>query len=261
MSEIKLSGRIILRCEIEALTGLHIGGMGGDLEIGGVDNPVIRNPLTQEPFIPGSSLRGKMRSQLEKKIGSPQNQSVGKATIHVCKGEAALHPCHVCRLFGMPASDQGGTSTRLLIRDCSLTQRSRAELEAAHTDQAFTEVKAEVAIDRVTSAAAPRNLERVPAGAIFGPAEMVFSLYQESDMELFSDLRDCLQLTEDDYLGGGGSRGNGKIRFINIQVTLRTASEYSKEVDLGTFANLKEFEKGYEKLVKQAAELLKSGRS
>ncbi|HNY20344.1 MAG TPA: RAMP superfamily CRISPR-associated protein, partial [Flexilinea sp.] len=66
MSKIKLAGRVFIRCEIEAVTGLHIGGTGGSLEIGGIDNPVIRDPITLEPLIPGSSLRGKMRSQLEK---------------------------------------------------------------------------------------------------------------------------------------------------------------------------------------------------
>ena len=87
MSEIKLSGRIILRMNILAITGLHIGGSNTALEIGGLDKAVIRNPITQQPYIPGSSLRGKMRSLLEKALGKSQNKKVGQIHIHSCTRE------------------------------------------------------------------------------------------------------------------------------------------------------------------------------
>lgn len=251
MGDIKLIGRIFVRCNIEALTGLHIGGMGGILEIGGVDNPVVRDLLTQEPYIPGSSLRGKMRSQLERKENSPQNQPVGKAKIHICKDGKQNDPCKVCRLFGLPASDQGGTPTLLLVRDVRMTQETVDQLTKAHTDQQFTEMKAEVAIDRVTSMASPRNLERVPAGAVFGPCELVLSIFQPRDIDSLKDLRDCLQLVEDDYLGGGGSRGNGKIRFQNLKVSLRSSQTYSTENSIGTFQTLKEFEEKFDSVIKE----------
>ena len=71
MASIQLQGKIFIIGEIEATTGLHIGGSAGELDIGGVDNPVLRNPLTREPYIPGSSLRGKMRSLLDRHLDRP----------------------------------------------------------------------------------------------------------------------------------------------------------------------------------------------
>ncbi len=256
MVEIKLLGRLFLNFNVEAVTGLHIGGMAAALEIGGLDNPVVRTPLTQEPYIPGSSLRGKMRSQLEKKLGSDQNASVGKAKIHVCKNMEKENICPVCRLFGLSASEKGGTPTRLLIRDISLTDESRSQLAKAHTNQLYTELKAEVAIDRVTSMASPRNLERVPAGAVFGPAEMVFSFYEKEDINLLNVLQDCLQLVEDDYLGGGGSRGSGKVRFVNLQFTARSSENYSACKSVGEYENLQTLKEGYSNLKKNIIDVL-----
>lgn len=254
MANIKLLGRIFIHSDIKALTGLHIGGNGAALEIGGLDNPVIRNAITREPYIPGSSLRGKMRSQLEKQLGSPQNQKVGQAMIHVCKGEDSNHPCDVCKIFGLSASEKNGTPTRLLVRDVSLTEASRDELMKARTDQLFTETKSEVAIDRVTSAASPRNIERVPAGAVFGPSELVFSLYEPDDLKLLDRLLGCLQLTEDDYLGGGGSRGNGKVCFENIEVSARFSDDYNKTVELGKYSDIQELEAGFPDLKKKVSD-------
>ena len=242
MANIKLLGRLIISCDIHAVTGLHIGGNGAALEIGGQDNPVIRHAINRQPYIPGSSLRGKMRSQLEKKLGSKQNQKVGKATIHVCKDADAVNPCPVCKIFGLSAADKGGSPTRLIVRDVAMTPESVSVLMTAHTDQLFTETKSENAIDRVTSAAAPRNIERVPSETVFGPAEMVFSLYEDEDVELFGTLLDCFQLVEDDYLGGGGSRGNGKVRFESIKIQGRPSDDYSHPVLLGEYKDLQAFE-------------------
>ena len=242
MANIKLLGRLFITCDIEAVTGLHIGGNGAALEIGGQDNPVIRHAVNRQPYIPGSSLRGKMRSQLEKKLGSKQNQRVGKATIHVCKDEDAENPCQVCRIFGLTAAEKNGSPTRLIVRDVAMTEASVKMLIGSHTDQLFTETKSENAIDRVTSAAAPRNIERVPSGTVFGPAELVFSIYEASDIELFGTLLDCMQLVEDDYLGGGGSRGNGQVRFKNIKISGRNNADYSHEEELGDYETLFEFE-------------------
>ena len=135
MANIKLLGRLIITCNIHAVTGLHIGGNGAAVEIGGQDNPVIRHAINRQPYIPGSSLRGKMRSQLEKKLGRPQNQHVGKATIHVCKDADAENPCPVCKIFGLSAADKGGSPTRLIVRDVAMTEDSVTMLTNAHTDQ------------------------------------------------------------------------------------------------------------------------------
>lgn len=243
MSDIKLFGRLILEMNIKAITGLHIGGSSGDLEIGGVDNPVIRDLITQQPYIPGSSLKGKVRSQLEKALGSKQNTSVGQAKIHTCKSTEEYEKCDICQIFGAPGESEAAFPTRLIVRDVQMTEQSAAKLKKANTDMAFTELKTEVAIDRVTSAASPRNIERVPAGTIFGPAEIVFSLFDTNDQRLFKRFLEGLLLLEDDYLGGSGSRGSGKILFQNIKLIGRRTKEYSQPIELGNFTSIQEMTK------------------
>jgi len=173
---IQLKGRIFLKFNIKTVTGLHIGGSETGIEIGGIDKVVIRDPLTNRPYIPGSSLKGKIRSLLEKYLGLPLNRPIGHTYIHSCgKGDEKKYPdCHVCQIFGVPGEVEFATPTRLVVRDVHLTDESaRILTEQARTDLPYTEVKTEVAIDRVTSAANPRRIERVPAGASFGPAELV----------------------------------------------------------------------------------------
>lgn len=231
MTDINLFGRVIITANIEALTGLHIGGSSTGLEIGGLDKAVIRNPLNGQPYIPGSSLRGKMRSQTEKVLGLPQNNRIGQATIHTCKVEAEYKKnggCPVCHVFGVPAEIGYSGPTRLVVRDVSLTKESASALERVNSDLRYAELKTEVAIDRVTSAAVPRTLERVPAGAEFGPAELVFGIYEKADYARLKVVVDAMQLVEDDYLGGAGSRGSGKVCFKNIKVSIRRRDDYSK---------------------------------
>jgi CRISPR-associated protein Csm3 len=238
---IQLKGRIFLRFNIKAVTGLHIGGSETGIEIGGVENVVIRDPLTNRPYIPGSSLKGKVRSLLEKYLGLPLNRKIGKVYIHSCgKEDREKYPnCDVCQIFGVPGEIEFATPTRLVVRDIRLTDESaRILTEQARTDLPYTEVKTEVAIDRVTSAANPRRVERVPAGAVFGPAELVYSVYEgtddkgngiadpNKDVERLRILVKGLQLLEDDYLGGLGSRGSGKIKLKDIEVSVRPGEKY-----------------------------------
>jgi CRISPR-associated protein Csm3 len=240
MSErkIQLKGRVFITFDIVAVTGLHIGGTDAGVEIGGVDKTVIRDKLTNRPYIPGSSLKGKMRSLLEKYKGLKQNQKIGQGYIHSCgaeykgdelktKGAKEYAACDVCQVFGVPGERDFATPTRLVVRDTFLSEESVKKLENAQTDLPYTEVKTEVSIDRVTSAANPRQMERVPAGVTFEKAEMVFSLYEgegcsaQKDLERLNVLLEAMQLVEDDYLGGLGSRGSGKVAFTNIQVAFR----------------------------------------
>lgn len=230
MTDIKLYGRIFITANLEAMTGLHIGGSGAGLEIGGVDNEVIRNPLNNQPYIPGSSLRGKMRSQTEKSLGVDQNNKIGKDVwIHTCKEEADFNKnggCPVCHIFGLPGERKFAEPARLLVRDINLTPESITRMKEAKTELDYTELKTEVAIDRVTSAATPRTLERVPAGAVFGPAELVYAIYDAADFERLENTFNALKLVEDDYLGGSGSRGSGKVRLFEVKVTARTSADY-----------------------------------
>ncbi len=232
---IQLKGRVFVTFDIEAVTGLHIGGSDTGIEIGGVDKTVIRDPMTKRPYIPGSSLRGKMRSLTEKYLGLPQNQQVGQSRIHSCQDREAYLECPVCQIYGVPGERDFATPTRLVVRDVMMSKESAEKLEKeAHTDLPYTEVKTEVSIDRVTSAANPRQMERVPAGTIFSRAELVYSVYEgagcdaKADISRLKDLFLGMQLLEDDYLGGLGSRGSGKVRLLNIQVGLK-GKEYRLE--------------------------------
>jgi CRISPR-associated protein Csm3 len=243
MADINLFGRVFIEADIIALTGLHIGGSGADLEIGGLDKEVVRNPLTKRPYIPGSSLRGKMRSQTEKNLGLPQNNRIGQVTIHTCKKEeeyTARGGCPVCHVFGVPAEIGYSGPTRLVVRDVELTDQSAADLVKAHTDLLYTELKTEVAIDRVTSAAVPRTIERVPAGVVFSPAELVFGIYEAADYKRLKVVFEAMQLVEDDYLGGQGSRGSGKVRFENIKVYARSRKDYSQILNYKTFEKVQD---------------------
>jgi CRISPR-associated protein Csm3 len=225
---IKLHGRIILNGKIKALTGLHIGGSPGALAIGGVDLPVIRNPITQEPYIPGSSLKGKMRSLWEKAQGAsqeyPVNKTPGKEVyIHACRSKKEYENCKICQIYGSTGDSGAIAPTRIIVRDVPL---DIASMQAARTDLPYSEIKWEAAIDRVTSAATPRQIERVPAGAIFDNMQIVFNVFKSEDLNRFLDVLTALGLVEDDYLGGHGSRGSGRVAFTNLELVTKSAESY-----------------------------------
>ena len=228
---VNLYGRIFVQGNIRAVTGLHIGGAAGALEIGGVDSPVIRDPLTNRPYIPGSSLRGKMRSLTEKTAGAELNFYISRVKgkevrIHVCEEANDYQDCPVCPIFGVTGDSPASAPTRLIVRDVFLGDESAKALEEAQTDLPYSEVKWEATIDRVTSAAVPRQIERVPAGTVFESFEMVFSLYDAKDVERLATVVQAMQLLEDDYLGGLGSRGSGKIAFEQLQIRARNRTDY-----------------------------------
>ena len=230
---IKLQGRVFITGEIHTLTGLHIGGGAEGVSIGGIDNIVIRDTLTQRPYIPGSSLKGKMRSLSEKLANLPQNQRIGRDVhIHTCENKDEYRKCHVCHIYGLPGEKDFSSPTRLIVRDVKLDDKQFPE--NAKTDFPYTEIKWEAAIDRITSAAVPRQMERVPAGAIFKEFELVYSLYQQDDEDEDADVErlprafEAMQLVEDDYLGGLGSRGSGKVQFNKIAIAFRPRNSYGK---------------------------------
>jgi len=257
--KIELKGRVFLTFHIKAVTGLHIGGTETGIEIGGVDKTVIRDPLTNYPYIPGSSLKGKMRSLLEKYQGKNQNQRIGQGFIHSCDKADEYADCDICQVFGVPGERDFATPTRLIVRDVHMTSESADRLDqSGRTDLPYTEVKTEVSIDRVTSAANPRQMERVPAGTVFAPAELVYSVYDgddcnpAKDVDRLETLVKGMQLLEDDYLGGLGSRGSGKVALEHIEVKLRSNSEYlEKPKELGKYASLKDLIADLKNLQKQ----------
>ena len=242
MASIQLHGKIFLQGSINALTGLHIGGNSGELDIGGIDNPIIRNAFNRQPYIPGSSMRGKIRGLLDRHFENPLEKRVGRdVRVHECETSVDYNECPVCQIFGVAPIRQlrGKTMpTRLIVRDTFLTPESLASLDRADTDTDFTEIKTEVAIDRITSAATPRQQERVPAGAIFGPVQIVHSLYTrhgsdhdnqlQDELAYFDTVLKGMELLEDDYLGGSGSRGSGQIAFDNLTMTFKSRECYEK---------------------------------
>ncbi len=210
MSENKavLEKKIFIRGKIKALTGLHIGGSSLGMSIGGADSVVIRNPINNQPYIPGSSLKGKMRSLMEKVTGD-MDINVQNGTYGPTKDSNGI----IGKLFGVSADSKNPSApTRLIVRDAHLLNED--VLGAAEdTDMPYTEVKTEVVIDRLTSAANPRQIERVPAGAEF-ELELIVNVYNGDDeKELLDTVFQSLALVEHDYLGGNGTRGYGKVHF------------------------------------------------
>ncbi|HON35429.1 MAG TPA: type III-A CRISPR-associated RAMP protein Csm3 [Methanothrix sp.] len=236
----KLLGKIIVEGKIKALTGLHVGGSGTGMEIGGVDSVVVRDSMTHRPYIPGSSLKGSLRSLMERSEGKPFNNRVANSWIHMCKELKDFEKCCVCRVFGvtadsikLPEEAESGdnenampTLTRLMVRDALMTEETAVALEKAETDLLFTDVKTEVVIDRITSQATPRQIERVPAGSQFAFG-MIFNVFVKEDANFLKYVFQAMTLLEDDSLGGQGSRGYGKIKFDIEKVAWRPTNYYA----------------------------------
>lgn len=221
----QLDKKIIITGKIKLLTGLHIGGTNANMGIGGVDKSVIRNPIDNKPIIPGSSLKGKMRSL----IALTRGEIGGSMGRNIDNGPTQ-NPNHLAaKLFGTAISGQDANKqrpSRVIVRDGSLLSD---ESIFENTDLPFTESKTEVVIDRITSAAMPRQIERVPAGAEFS-LEIILNIFNEdNEAELKAGLMEALQLLQDDYLGGNGSRGHGQVRFEIDRIVARDATFYRGE--------------------------------
>lgn len=195
----KLTKKIIYTGTITLKTGLHIGGTNAALNIGGPDKFVVRNPINNVPYIPGSSLKGKMRSLVE--IYNGETDKGGPTKDANSKAGA---------LFGISADVDNGHASRLIVRDAEMDIYS---CDFSKTDLPYTESKTEVAINRITSKATPRTFERVPAGAKF-KLNMVLNIFEcENETDLKATLEQAINLLQDDYLGGHGSRGYGQVEI------------------------------------------------
>ena len=238
-TELKLIGKLILEGEMHCETGLHVGAGKGSLEIGGADNPVIKDAHGR-PYVPGSTLRGRVRALLEQSTG----MAVPSELVFISrrKGqEVRIHQSdrpddEICILFGRSPGRMekvgGGdidsnhaTPARLSVFDAPLVPESITPQMRETLDDELTEVKSENAIDRITSQANPRTLERVPAGARFR-IRMVLDILCPEDSVLPPLVIQGLRLLEDDALGGGGSRGNGRVRFDKLRLAWRGKDYY-----------------------------------
>ena len=200
---VSFNGKIICK------TGLHIGGVNNQIKIGGIDNEVIKHPVTDEPYIPGSSLKGKMRSQLEKKLGkiSERGEPCG------CGQET----CEVCKIFGAHRNVRSlAAPTRIIVRDCCLTEETKKKYDDLLHEKgaSYLENKAENIINRKSGTSDnPRFFERVPSGTEFDFNIQLQVFDKDDEKSLVSAVRDCLNLVEESYLGGSGSRGYGQVEF------------------------------------------------
>jgi CRISPR-associated protein Csm3 len=224
MAKLKLLKKVFIKGNIKVNTGLHIGGSDQAISIGGVDSIVVRDPITSVPYIPGSSLKGKMRSLKEKKIGLDE------------KGKVLQTPEKdlVDKIFGSPAEEKKGLG-RMIVRDAFMTKESQEQLSLLETELPYSEVKTEVQIDRITSKANPRQMERVPAGAEF-EFEIVLDICEtdntkDNESELLNEVFGALTLVQDDYLGGSGTRGYGKVKFSVKSLLYKEADDYEKSVE------------------------------
>jgi CRISPR-associated protein Csm3 len=220
---------------IHCLSGVRIGGNNNVIEIGTIDNPIIRNPITNHPYLPGSSIKGKMRSALELSLraGAPPKLSLKppKLVQGMRDGKPEINPCScgecvVCKLFGSGDTKTTNEPTRLIFRDCLLTPESAEILETAAKNSGvfFAEIKPGVRMNRATNTVARGaffNFERVPEGTDFN-FELVVRLYGDLDGESArADYRKViaqgLRLIEKEGIGGKISAGYGKVEFRDLK--------------------------------------------
>lgn len=197
-------GKILITCSLVVRTGLHIGGSGIFSPIGAVDSPVIRDPLTQRPIVPGSSLKGKLRTLLVRSDSYQKGNGIEKLP------EIDQEPEEILRLFGCANPVR---RSRLQFSDCFVLNAEEMDVVG------LTEVKTENAIRRNDSVANPRQIERVNPGVKFG-VRIVYDIAKKEEMEAdLTLLAKGMKLLQLDYLGGHGSRGSGRVSFRDFHVT------------------------------------------
>jgi len=236
---IELRKTHVLTGILEVRTGLRVGAGRDTVEIGGIDNPVVKHPHTQQPYVPGSSLKGKLRCLLEWALHCVEEDGAvygSKRDRQYPAGDPIL------RIFGATSDKWEEGPSRLIVRDAHLEKDWLEQVLRAGLP--LTEDKSEVTINRIQGKAAsmgPRTMERVPAGARF-EIEMLFKEYSvngdggETDRRSLERLIEGLRLLEQDALGGSGSRGYGRVAIKNlklngqdIQVQFEAIREISKD--------------------------------
>lgn len=196
--------KIEITGEIEVVSGLHIGASDAFAAIGAIDSPVIRDVYSDFPMIPGSSLKGKIRSLLSKAYPNP----------NVIEKTADDDSDNILRLFGCAKKDKLKNS-RLIFSDMVMDKDNWEKLKKLGL-QSQTEAKFENTISRMTSEANPRQIERVVRGATF-PLQLIYNVENEDEIiEDITLLKEGMTLLSYDYLGGSGSRGYGKVRFSGV---------------------------------------------
>ncbi len=277
-------GSFIIEYKFKALTGLRIGGSKEAFEIGGIDNCVIKTEVEIPefyqvngekknlpkgvPYIPGSSIKGKMRSLLEWVKGRVE-EKIKEYSDNIDKagGVCECGKCEICKVFGtgdantlkkLKLEKQPGPP-RLKVFDAYPTWDTLKRLQDALGEGIFTEIKTENQINRITSRANPRKIERVPAGAEF-EGEMIFDVYKkDEDKDLIKIVFEGMKRLEDNYLGGYGSRGSGKIEFTEVTIKWRDKKYYETAGKEGEILIVEKepLEEAQKKLIEKISEIFK----
>lgn len=216
----KLTKILTIKAQLVCVSGLHIGAGDTEMHIGGIDNTVIRNPLTNVPYIPGSSLKGKIRSLLEWRSGAVREKPLSWADYQNGERRDVLS---ILQLFGVGGGNQLTNEealvlgpSRLSFWDCELNEAWRKSIDDANL--LTTEAKSENSINRISGKAEnPCYTERVIAGARFD-FRLSMKVLERDEEGLLRTILSGLRLLEADSLGGSGSRGYGKVKFENLTI-------------------------------------------
>jgi len=219
----QLTSITTITATLELVTGLRIGAGDSEMQIGGVDNTVIKHPHTQSPYIPGSSLKGKMRSLLEWRSGAVKEEALGWKDFEKACGATQTEVKRILQLFGISGDAKLGAEqmstmgpTRISFWDCNLNPEWEKQIR--EDNFSLTEVKSENRINRISGVAEhPRQTERVPAGAQFDFRLSIKKLAGDGD-DLMNTVLQGLKLLELDSVGGSGSRGYGKVKFVHLKI-------------------------------------------
>lgn len=209
-------GKLIIKGNLKVVTGMHIGAGSDFSSIGAVDNVVVRDSITKKPYIPGSSLKGKMRYLLARVYAKNGKMSDFKDE----------HD-EIGRLFGQSEK----YASRLQFQDVFFNEESAERIEKIGTDLYLSEIKFENTINRLTAIANPRQLERVPAGSYFD-FKLVYNVENDEDLKTdFENISSCFNLLQEDYLGGHGTRGYGRVAFDNLEFEFKNYNkDYKNDV-------------------------------
>lgn len=219
MSISKLYGKIIIEANLEVLTGMHISSSSDFAAIGAVDTVVVRDPITHQPIIPGSSVKGKLRYLLSRV--TTEREEISKLMDESDE---------LKRLFGTSMGDLNSRLSRLQFYDLKLNPENKEKLSKLDLDLPFTEIKFENTINRATGVANPRQIERVIAGSIFD-FKLVYNVENIDDLGKDFDLIKLgIEILENDYIGGHGTRGYGKVKFDNYNISIKNYSDNNIDI-------------------------------
>lgn len=204
-------GKLIITANLKVLTGLHIGGSNAYSAIGAVDSPVVVDASTQKPIVPGSSLKGKLRTLLVRSVVKDVS----------LLGRPDDDPQEIKELFGSSAPVH---AARLQFADAYIVNNQE------FSEIGLTEVKFENTLDRKTGMANPRQIERVNRGVKFN-VQIAYTIEKPDEIERdLNNLVKAMKLLQIDYLGGHGSRGSGRVTFEEFQISAFSYESSSEQM-------------------------------